>query len=155
MRKKTKYEKKMFESDCSSSDVSANIYLSMLTSPAFMDLSNGQKVLYLYCKSQYYAEKKHPIPEMRESFTMNQSKWSGLFKLYKKNNASGFYRDMEALINHGFIICVECGANTRTKSIYAFSPNWQKYGTEDFHVDINNMTSSMQRKEREKLNNTE
>ena len=62
MRKKTKYEKKTFESDCSSSDVSANIYLSMLTSPAFMDLSNGQKVLYLYCKSQYYAEKKAPNP---------------------------------------------------------------------------------------------
>jgi hypothetical protein len=146
-RRKTHYQKKAFESSGASSDTSANLYMSMLTSSAWRDLSAKQQVLYTYCKAQYYGEKMKPKQDS-ECFTMNQSKWCGLYGLYEKGNAKGFYRDMEALIEHGFITCVECGAVTRTKSIYRFSSKWKQYGTDAFEVSPSEMTYSMQRKER-------
>ena len=144
-RKKQTYQKKPFESTGESSDTSANIYISMLVSPAWQDLTANQQRLYLYCKAQYYAEKKKPNNDPL-SFTMNQSKWSGLYKLYEKNNAKGFYRDLTALIEHGFIACVESGAATRTKSIYRYSSMWQKYQTPAFTISPSEMTLSMRRK---------
>lgn len=147
--RKKQYEKKPFESTGISSDTSANIYISMLMSSAWKMLTAQQKTLYLYCKAQYYAEKKKP-EDNREYFTMNQSKWCSLYEIYKKNNAAAFYRDMAALIEYGFIKCVECGNTTRTKSIYAYSSMWQYYGTEKFNVSFSDMTSAMIRKRRNK-----
>ena len=144
-RKKQTYQKKPFESTGGSSDTSANIYMSMLVSPAWQDLTANQQRLYLYCKAQYYAEKQKPNNDPL-CFTMNQSKWSGLYGLYDKNNAKGFYRDMEALILHGFISCIESGAVTRTKSIYRYSSMWQKYKTPAFAISPSEMTYSMRRK---------
>ena len=145
--RKPKYIKKPFESNCSSSDVSANIYESMMTHPAYIDLSANQKVLYEYCKLQYYAEKRKPNNDP-EQFTMNQNKWCFKYRLYTKNNAKGFYRDMEALIDHGFIDCVESGRATRTKSIYKFSSAWLNWGTERFAVSPADMTAGMLAKRR-------
>jgi len=144
-----RYEKKPFESTGISSDTSANIYMSMLRSKAWRQLTAQQRDLYVHCKSQYYAEKKKPNGDQL-CFTMNQSKWCDLYKLYKKTNAKGFYRDMAALIAYGFIECVECGANTRKKSIYRLSDMWQKYGTDAFLVLPSSKTSAMLRKERKK-----
>lgn len=146
-RRKQPYQKKAFESTGASSDTSANIYMSMLLSPAWKDLTANQQRLYLYCKSQYYAEKQKPNGDPL-CFTMNQSKWCGRYGLYEKSNAKGFYRDMAGLIKNGFVTCVESGAPTRTKSIYRFSSIWQKYGTESFTVSTSEMTLSMRRKER-------
>lgn len=151
-RRKTSYVKKGFESTGGSSDTSANIYMSMLLSDAWRALTAHQQRLYLYCKAQYYAEKKKPRDDAL-CFTMNQSKWCGLYGMYTKSNARSFYRDMTALIQYGFVICVECGASSRTKSIYRFSDAWQKYDAEhpsDFCVSPTNMTSSMRRKENTK-----
>ena len=156
MGRKTKpYQKKAFESTGVSSDTSANIYMSMLLSPAWKALSSQQKVLYLCCKSQYYGEKRKPKTEESPEgcltyFTMNKSKWCSLFELYKDNNRAGFYRDKEALIKNGFIVCVQSGKNTRTKSIYGFSDEWRRYGTEEFCLRPSAMNSSMLKKLREK-----
>lgn len=146
-RRKQPYQKKPFESTGVSSDTSANVYMSMLLSDAWKDLTAQQQRLYLYCKAQFYAEKQKPNGDSL-CFTMNQSKWADLYGLYQRNNAAGFYRDMSALIKHGFVTCAECGAITRTKSIYKFSPMWQKWGTDAFEVTTSDMTLSMQRKER-------
>lgn len=144
-RRKQPYQKKQFESTGISNDVSANLYLSMLTSPAWLDLSAQQKTLYVYCKLQLYAEKRKPTDDTT-TFTMNQGKWAEKYKLYKTNNFKGFARDMAALIDHGFIICVASGAFTRTKSIYRFSSMWQHWGTEAFEISPTNCTLSMVRK---------
>lgn len=144
-RVKSKYQKKTFESSGAASDTSANIYMSMLLSNAWRDLTANQQRLYLYCKSQYYGEKGKPNDDPL-CFTMNQSKWSGLFGLYEKSNAKGFYRDMSALIEHGFVACQESGAITRTKSIYRFSDGWQRWGTRDFQVSVNELNTSLRRK---------
>ena len=147
MVKKTHYQKKSFESSGKTSDTSANIYESMVQSAAWMDISPLQRQLYVYCKMQYYGEKRKPNNDPL-CFTMNQGKWSDKYGLYEKNNAKGFYRDMTALIDHGFIICAECGAATRTKSIYRYSDMWQKYGTAEFVVLPAQRTSAMNRKSR-------
>lgn len=144
-RRKTAYQKKPFESTGASNDTSSNIYTSMLLSDAWRSLTAQQQRLYLYCKAQYYAEKQKPNGDQL-CFTMNQSKWCSLYGLYEKSNAKGFYRDMAALIENGFVTCAECGAATRTKSIYRFSSMWQQYGTPDFEVSPAEMTLSMRRK---------
>ena len=138
------YQKKPFESTEASSDTSANI-LSMLVSPAWRALTAQQQRLYMVCKAQYYADKQKPNDDAH-CFTMNQSKWCGLYGLYKRSNARGFYRDMSALIENGFVVCVECGAITRTKPIYRFSSMWQKYGTAAFSVSPAEMINAMRRK---------
>jgi hypothetical protein len=141
--KKKPYEKKKFESTGTSSDISANIYLSMLMSKAWGELTAKQRELYLYCKMQFFAEKLKPIKNNRNSFTMNTAKWHDLYGLYTRKN--GFYKDMTALIEHGFIRCLECGAFSRTKSIYEFSDKWQKYGTPEFEILPYEMTRAMNR----------
>lgn len=151
MPRKKPYEKKQFESTNSPSDTSANIYMSMLMSDAWKELTAKQKILYIYCKSQYYAEKKKPKNNSL-AFSMNQSKWRDLYELYKKNDEKSFYRDMTALIEKGFVICLESGAITRTKSIYAFSDKWRFYGTDHFEILPSEMTSSMSKKLRTKKN---
>ena len=131
-QKKEKYIKKSFESDLSTNDTSANIYMSMLLSPKWHELSKNAQVLYIYCKAQYYAEKKKPQPlnrqlteqEQQQCFTMNKSKWQGLYKIY--TNERQFYKDMEMLIEYGFIELIENGKHTRTKSIYMLSNKWKE-----------------------------
>ena len=130
-KKKERYIPKAFESDGNKSDVSANLYMSMLTSVAWKELSKGAKVLYLYCKAQYYAEKTKPLPkcetlsekEKALCFTMNVSKWKTLYGIYKDNGVQ-FKKDMDQLLKYGFVDLVECGKTTRTKSIYKFSDRW-------------------------------
>jgi len=143
---KSKYIRKDFESTGSRSDTSANIYWSMLSSLAWKSLTAQQQLLYLYCKAQLYGQRNRPREHGKDCFYMNQAKWRDEFGLYKKGNENGFYRDMEALISKGFIKCVECGATTRTKSVYRYSSEWQRYGSEDFCVPSTDMTLSMRRK---------
>lgn len=139
--RKKPYQKKAFESTGASNDTSANVYMSMLLSNAWRAISAQQQRLYLYCKAQYYAEKHKPDGD-NMCFTMNQSKWADLYGLYERSNAKGFYRDMSSLIEHGFITCVSCGSTTRTKSIYRFSDMWQRYGTADFEVSVQEITQA-------------
>ena len=141
-RKKPKYVKKLFESDGSASDTSANIYQSMMESPAWMELSAKQKVLYLACKSRYYGEKAKPNDD-NLCFTMNRYVWAEKLQLYPKTNGRDFYRDMAALIEHGFVICVRRGANLQKKNFYRFSDAWQRYGTADFSISPDCMTMTM------------
>ena len=132
-KQKIKYKPKKFESTGISSDTSANIYMSMLMSDAWQSLTKNQQILYLYCKAQYYAEKRKPKPKLVEldaeqlslCFTMNKSKWCTLYNIYSKGNQNGFSKDMSELIDKGFIDLVENGKNTRTKNIYKLSSGWQ------------------------------
>ena len=132
-KQKIKYKPKKFESTGISSDTSANIYMSMLMSDAWQSLTKNQQILYVYCKAQYYAEKRKPKPKLVEldaeqlslCFTMNKSKWCNLYKIYKNGSQSSFVKDMKALVDSGFIDIVESGKNTRTKNIYRLSSEWQ------------------------------
>lgn len=150
-RKKQKYQKRTFESTGTPNDVFAGLYISMLTHPAWCRLTPKQQQLYLYCKLQYYGQGGRRAVDSADNtkFYFNRALWQDVYKLYKKGSESGFYRDMNVLIDHGFIRCLESGKTTRTKSIYQFSSMWQKWETEAFVVLPNEMTSSLLKRYRE------
>jgi len=142
--KKKPYVKKTFESSGTSSDVSANIYESMMLSPAWMDLSAPQKALYQVCKLQYYSQKTKPNSNPKQ-FTMSAPLWRDKYGLYTDGNKRRFYSDMAELINHGFIICAENGFSSRTQSVYEYSDKWQVYGTDAFKVSPSERTQTGRR----------
>lgn len=159
MARKRIYQKKSFESLGETGDTSANIYMSMLISSAWMDLTDRQKVLYVYAKSRLYGQRTKDKEALFHQFTMmsvpaNVDSFFSLsignvtqdFKLYSKTNLTLFYRDLEALIMHGFIRCIACGNIARVKTIYQFSDKWQLWGTDSFKIERKEMTSAMQKK---------
>lgn len=155
-RKKNSYIPKSFESTQNRGDTSSNIYMSMLQSDAFKALNARQRDLYTHCKSQYYGERKHLIKDLHEIepdaekqlpyFTMNWWKVNTFFAIYTNQNT--FRSDMNKLIEVGLIDCVNCGAFSRTKSIYRFSDRWRTYGTDEFTIPESVKTVSMRRKEK-------
>lgn len=162
MGKKKKFIPKRFESDSRAGDVSANIYVSMLMSRAWQELTNRQKALYLCCKAQYYNRDTNVKTGFSEQFINNrdyfvfpQHLWfkdsgktdipdSSLKSHNLYSNKKSFYHDMSALIGHGFIDCVECGADLRKKTLYQFSDRWHDYGKSGYVVPENVKTISMQ-----------
>ena len=160
-RKKEKYKPKDFESYPiilkRAYDVSANIYESMILSPAWLDLTPKQKELYQVCKLQMYAQKRRPKLEEIDgadvrttAFYMNRHLWMTKYQIYKPGNEKAFYRDMEALIDHGFIKCVSSGAYNKEKSIYDYSDKWRFYGENCFSIPAEHKTPAMNKKERKK-----
>lgn len=128
-KRKPRYQRKGFESIVSdTSDTSANIYLSMLVHPNFLALNPKQKTLYLYCKAQYYGQsgKKSADATDQTKFYFNRELWQNEYKLYNKGNERAFYKDIQALIDYGFIRKIESGKCTRTKNIYQLSSEWQQ-----------------------------
>ena len=145
MARKKQYVKKSFESTGKSSDVSANLYLSMLISPAWLALTTRQRQLYLYMKLQYYAvaDKHHPNGD-KSQFCFN---W-GLARNYKLyTNQKSFRDDIAALIEKGFIKCIQSGYNTKEKSIYQYSDKWQIWGNSNYKIDFNEMNLTGQHKQ--------
>ena len=145
-----KYIPKIFESDSlllpkrkngnNATDVSANIYGSMMLSDAWNELTLRQIKLYIACKHQYYAEKKKPDefitveekvdnkePDLSKRFTMNKSKWCDIYKIYPKSASAIFYKDIVALETLGFIDIIQRGGKSGYKNIYQFSSRWRGY----------------------------
>lgn len=124
-RRQTSYKRQAFESDLRPKETFAAMYESMLMSLAFKDLTGNQKALLLCMKARLYGRRR-PKEGEPLSFTFNQSKWlkgcaSG-YELYSNRNQ--FYKDCNALIDHGFIECIERNKNQRTSNIYRFSDKW-------------------------------
>ena len=139
--KKKTYEPKAFESrnrgrtfvnqrGKNQADTSANIYESMLQSEAFKSLKKGQKVLYLYCKAQYYGKRK-PSKDYKEQyqddscFYMNWGKALD-YGLYPESSSKNFYSDMKALEEKGFIKKLKSGKDHKEKNVYQFVDDWAK-----------------------------
>lgn len=134
MGRKKKYIPKAFESAGNSNDTSANIYESMLLSPAFISLKPRQRMLYVYCKSQYYGKRK-PAKDYKElelyqeetCFYMNRATIRK-YGLYAEKSNKEFYADIKELIDKGFITReLQGGGNGHTKSVYKFSSKWREY----------------------------
>ena len=141
-RKRTNYKPKSFESlgekyidpnGKTRTDTSANIFESMLTSNAFTELTFKQQVLYIYCKAQYYGKRKpskdYPNVSDVQSPECFYFNWATAqrYKLYPAGSSKNFYSDMTRLIEHGLIEKIASGAAHRTKTIYRFSSEWQRW----------------------------
>ena len=79
-------------------------------------------------------------------FYFNRGLYKNTLELY--SNDGQFRKDRDNLIEHGFIICVENGSNTCSKSIYQFSDKWQNYGTEKFILQPKQKKITLLRKEK-------
>ena len=141
MARKPTYNPKNFESlgtykdynGNDKTDTSANIFESMLLSPAFKDLNSKQQILYVYCKKQYYGhrkpEKDYKDIEKFKGADLFYFNWDMAQKygLYKPTMSSNFYNDMKALCEHGFVEKVSSGARQQKKNVYRFSSKWQTW----------------------------
>lgn len=146
MSKKPKITCEPFECSPYENKAFVRIFLDMVNSSAFRDLSYRQQLLYFYMKIQFCQKDSKKPNGKHLQFYFNRGLYKNTLKLY--SNDEQFRKDRDSLINHGFIICVENGSNTRSKSIYQFSDKWQNYGTEKFVLQPNQKTLTLLRKEK-------
>ena len=105
----------------------AKITYSMMGSKAWHSLSPSQMGLYILFKAKFRGNNLHNI-----SFPRSEYK-----EIKTYSNQRTFYRDLDALIEAGFIIVVSSGKTTRTPNIYGLSEMWKKYGTAEFNIHHN------------------
>lgn len=105
----------------------------MLLSPAWMDLSTKQKLMYVYMKNQYYGKRKpqKDYPGI-EQFQGDDLFYFNLdlavrYGLYTRSNNRAFYSDIRTIEQHGFIDTVSSGSATKSRSVYRFSSRWQTW----------------------------
>ena len=103
----------------------------MTKSKAWLDLSLRQRQLYFEFKSKFRVNSK-TLDTNKDNISIPKSE---AMKLY--GDLRTFRKDIDALIEHGFIYQKECGFNTRTVNIYAFSEKWKDYGTDKFNITTN------------------
>lgn len=147
MNKKTKISCESFECSPYENKTFTRIFLNMINSPAFKDLSYRQQLLYFYMKIQFYQKDSKKPNGKHLQFYFNRGLYKNNLKLY--SNDEQFRKDRDALIEHGFIVCVQDGSNTRSKSVYQFSDLWQVYGSPNFKIDGMHKTLTLLRKERQ------
>ena len=100
----------------------------MTKSKAWLDLTLRQRQLYFEFKSKFRVNTK-TMETNKDDISIPKSE---ALKLY--GDLRTFRKDIDALIEHGFIYQKECGFNTRTVNIYGFSEKWKYYGTEKFNI---------------------
>lgn len=135
-QQKTQYIRKSYESqkagieNKNKKEPFASLYVTMLTSEAWRNLSLGARNLYTYMKLEATGtdpEKKFQKENLKpEQFYFNRA----VCKKYGFSNPNQFGKWRDELVEHGFIDLVECGRWTRTKSIYALSDRWHSDGEE-------------------------
>lgn len=129
--KKT-YKPYSFETVGKTGEVYVRIYESMLVSPAFIDLTPKQQMLYIICKRQFYGRRKpeFDFPDITEfkghTFYLSISE-AARYGVYSSINHRRFYADMKVLEDHGFIEKVSSGRNRHAKNVYRFSEHWKEW----------------------------
>ena len=141
MARMGKDKKQSFES-CrldTSNEKYTRIFVSQLQSPAFLDLTKNQRLLYIYCKQQFGGSgvsapgRDHPDLECLQNGLCFYYNLSLAVKdgLYSKSGKKELARDLKALGEHGFIDRVSDGELTHSKSIYRFSSGWKTWPDND------------------------
>ena len=114
-------------------DSKIGITTSMMLSPAFLELTPQQRFLYMIAKYQYYNAPDKPCDHSDSDIYKGKAgkqyiylniKLTEVFNVYGKNNR-GFYKDIKALVSHGFLKPIERENNQRT--IYQLSSEWANY----------------------------
>lgn len=131
--RKKKYKPKLFESTGTSNDTSANIYHSMMISPAFKNMTKNQRLLYICMKDRFYGQRKPGLdyPDIDglqgdDKFYFNFA-LAEEYGLYTKGNKQSLYNDIKELEKHGFIKTLSNGKSTHSRSIYQYVKDWQTW----------------------------
>jgi hypothetical protein len=114
---------------------------SMIDSDAWKSLEPSQMGLYLLIKRKFTKNKTGDDNRQNVSFPFSEYK-----KIRTYSNQRTFWRDLDALIEHGFIEVVSSGKPTREPTIYGFSELWKCYGTPAFQVADSKRRQSQKRK---------
>lgn len=133
MAKIRKYSHRAFESKTESGKFT-KVCNDMMESTAWEALELRQRGLYLHLKSKYTQKVSNGkiISSNVENISIPKSEAKGLY-----GNLTTFRKDMDKLIECGFIKMVQCGWNTRTVNIYGFSDRWKEYGMSGYKVPEN------------------
>lgn len=99
----------------------------MQKSKAWENLLLRQQALYLHLKSKFTKYKDQSTNQNDISIPKSEA-----LTLY--GDLRTFRKDIDKLIENGFIKQVASGFNTRTVNIYGFSEQWKYYGKEDFRI---------------------
>lgn len=110
-------------------DTFARVSLSTMISPAFRDLTGMQVRLFLIAKIQEFASgKARPMVDFpNQGFTERYIYLNyGIVKSYGfyKGDSKGFYRDVKALVDHGFLEVVSEQHYKGERKIYKLSGKW-------------------------------
>lgn len=148
MARKNKPSYKPWQRRRFSSNKFTPIFADLWTSDAFTSLTDKQQALYIDCTLESYGLASNDTGRGEEFFYMNGGLRSDKYKRYPRSDSRCFERDIEALIEHGFVDCVQSGFNTRQKNLYKLSDRWHKWGMPDFKVPDDVKTRHMKRSER-------
>ena len=99
----------------------------MIKSKAWNKLSLRQQGLYFHLKTKFTKYKNQDTNV--NNISIPKSEASTLY-----GDLSTFRKDIDVLIDTGFIRQIESGWNTRTANIYVFSDKWKLYGSENFCI---------------------
>lgn len=100
----------------------------MQRSKAWHELNLRQQGLYLHLKSKFRVNRKTLENNANDiSIPTSEAK-------EKYGNLNTFRKDMDTLIDYGFIKQIVSGVPTMSVSIYGFSYRWRDYGTERFFI---------------------
>lgn len=118
-------------------DTYARICESLLLSDAFKDLKPHIQMLYIFMREQYMGKHKpnRDYDEASDLWEAVRSDKCFYFpwhtaKQYSKryeDNSSRLYKDIEVLIDHGFIEKRVNGRSAREKNVYYYSDKWQQW----------------------------
>lgn len=125
--KKSKWKNYDFETSYPSSLNFTKICRDMQNSKAWKELSLRQQGLYLHLKSKFTVYKTSDTNQNDISIPKNEA-----IQLY--GDLRTFRKDIDKLIELGFIKQTCSGWNTRTANLYGFSDKWKLYGTEKFYI---------------------
>ena len=117
----------------SSSDHFQPLFSSLMRSAAFKDMRKGARLLLMCCMTEAGGEasRDNVDPDSgvydERLFYMNRQLYSDVYDLYNPSNGAGFRRDMEDLIDHGFVEQVVRGQGRGIKNLYRPSSKWRKW----------------------------
>ena len=108
------------------------LYRDMFTSPAWKSLSLRQRGLYLAFKERYQEKRADGkiISSNKDEIHFSAAEATkpgpnGEKPLYGDQHT--FFKDLDALIDAGFIRVVQTGYYTRSATVYGFSDRWKQY----------------------------
>ena len=98
-----------------------------MNSLAWKDMKMSQRALYVEFKKKFT---KYSCGDTNQNdISLPKSEASQLY-----GDLRTFRFNVDALIEHGFIRCIQSGYTNRTSSIYGFSDKWKRYGKPEFNI---------------------
>lgn len=105
----------------------------MMDSKAWEDLPMRARGLYLELKKKFVSKNGGENTNQNDISITFDDRFK---KAYGSKNT--LFKDVDELIENGFIKVIQHGKYARVCNIYGFSDDWKQYGTKDYFIHPNN-----------------